>query len=128
MIYYLLLWMVFAHWIADFVCQTHWQATNKSKDWNALTQHVVIYSVIMTGAFAILVFKYTALLQLLVAFFFITFFAHFITDAITSRINSYLWKKGDVHNFFVSVGFDQFLHYLQLFLTIQLLGNLVNHA
>lgn len=31
--------------------------------------------------------------------------------------NPKLWAKGDVHNFFVSVGFDQVLHYTQLFLT-----------
>ena len=51
----------------------------------------------------------------------ITFVCHTITDYFTSRLNSKLWAKGDVHNFFVSVGFDQVLHYVQLFLTYQLL-------
>jgi hypothetical protein len=54
-------------------------------------------------------------------FGFITFIFHTITDYFTSRLNSKLWKKGDVHNFFVSIGFDQVLHYVQLFLTYKLL-------
>jgi len=29
--------------------------------------------------------------------------------------------KGDVHNFFLSIGFDQVLHYVQLFVTYQIL-------
>jgi hypothetical protein len=37
--------MLFIHWIADFVLQTHWQATNKSKNNIALTQHVTTYSI-----------------------------------------------------------------------------------
>lgn len=51
----------------------------------------------------------------------ITFIFHTITDYFTNRLNSKLWAKGDVHNFFVSVGFDQCLHYVQLFLTYYLL-------
>jgi len=56
-------------------------------------------------------------------FVLITFVAHTITDYFTSRLNAKLWAKGDVHNFFVSVGFDQVLHYVQLFVTYQLLFN-----
>jgi hypothetical protein len=51
----------------------------------------------------------------------LTFIFHWSTDYVTSRLNSKLWAKGDVHNFFVSVGFDQVLHYAQLFLTYYLL-------
>jgi hypothetical protein len=74
----------------------------------------------------------------------ITFICHTITDYFTSKLNSRLWneatfwqnsfnkeKYGEAycskmsgkytHNFFVSVGFDQVLHYLQLFLTFYFL-------
>lgn len=101
-----------AHWFADFVCQTHWQATNKSSNWLALTQHVYNYTCIITIPAAWVFLK---TFDMFVAFLVITFLTHFVTDAITSRINTYLWKKGDVHNFFVSVGFDQLIHQFTLF-------------
>ena len=56
-------------------------------------------------------------------FVIITFICHTVTDYFTSRLNSKLWAKGDVHNFFVSVGFDQVLHYAQLFLTYKILAH-----
>ena len=65
----------------------------------------------------------TLLKNCMVYFPLITFITHTITDYFTSRLNSRLWAKGDVHNFFVSVGFDQVLHYVQLFLTYQILFN-----
>jgi len=43
---------------------------------------------------------------------------HFPVDYVTSRLNSKLYKAGKNHEFFVSIGFDQWLH----FLTILLLG------
>jgi hypothetical protein len=113
----LLALILFAHWVADFICQTHWMATNKSKDWNALYQHVAVYSIVMTIALAWM------LPQLWGIFFVITFIMHFITDAITSRITAWLWAKGDVHNFFVVVGFDQLIHYATLIGTVLLLSN-----
>ena len=113
----LVLWVIFAHWVADFVCQTHWQASNKSKNWNALTRHVASYMAVM-GALCAPIFMLRGVTVYWVAFVVITFAAHFVTDAITSRITSRLYAKGDWHNFFVVVGFDQVLHYTQLFLTI----------
>ena len=72
-------------------------------------------------------------------FVLITFVCHTITDYFTSRLNSKLapsatiltfgknvygsnemiayTKTASWHNFFVMVGFDQVLHYVQLFLT-----------
>jgi hypothetical protein len=112
--------ILFIHWVADFVCQTHWQATNKSKDNEALTWHVIYYSTIWLISCTI----YCMITGnwLMILFPLITFICHWITDYFTSRLNSKLWAKGDVHNFFVSVGFDQFLHFAQLFLTFQLLA------
>jgi len=40
---------------------------------------------------------------------------------LPAGINAKLWAKGDVHNFFVSIGFDQVLHYIQLFITFKYL-------
>ena len=112
--------IIFIHWFSDFVLQTHWQATNKSKDNKALTMHVFSYSAVWfltANVYSIITGNYLVL----ALFTPITFICHWITDYFTSRLNSKLWAKGDIHNFFVSVGFDQVLHYLQLFLTFYFL-------
>ena len=114
--------IIFIHWFSDFVLQTHWQATNKSKDNLALTEHVLTYSSIWF--LSSIVFYYFTDNIFILLFPCITFVCHWITDYFTSRLNSYLWAKGDIHNFFVSVGFDQVLHYVQLFLTFFLLTKL----
>lgn len=102
------------HWIADFICQTHWQATNKSKNWYALSAHVAVYS----GVITFLMLMASMPIQLADTFLLVTFTTHFVTDAITSRCSSYFWQKGDVHNFFVVVGFDQLIHQATLILTL----------
>ena len=51
----------------------------------------------------------------------IQFITHTIVDYITSRINKKLWESKQVHNFFVMIGFDQFIHYVILFSSLTLL-------
>ncbi len=111
--------VIFIHWISDFVLQTHWQATNKSTNNKALTEHVFAYSMVwffISSIYYGITSNHTILL-----FAPITYVCHWITDYFTSRLNSKLYAKGDIHNFFVSVGFDQVLHYTQLFITYLLL-------
>ncbi len=108
--------ILFVHWLADFVLQTDWQAQNKSKNNIALTLHVLSYTI---------VWCFVSLWLLGPAgssvFAIITFITHWFTDYYTSRLNSKLYAAGKIHYFFVSIGFDQFLHYAQLLLTYQLL-------
>jgi putative Mn2+ efflux pump MntP len=108
------LYILFVHFLADFALQTHEQATKKSTDWIYLTFHVITYSLCWLIASYILFGVFSTAL----AIFVITFFAHWITDYCTSRIGKIFWDKNDYHNGFVVVGFDQILHYIQLFLTI----------
>lgn len=93
------------HFIADFVLQSDWMATNKSRRWDALALHVAVYA----ACFAWMGWRFVA----------VTFAAHFVTDAVTSRITSRLWVAGSRHWFFVVVGLDQWLHATQLILTSQ---------
>lgn len=120
--------VLIVHWFADFILQTNWQALNKSSSNEALTSHVSTYSVCwllpMFLLFWIGPFNLFGGVALAIVFSSITFLTHWITDYYTSRLNAKLWKKGDTHNFFVSVGFDQILHYTQLFLTYLLLKNI----
>ena len=121
--------IILIHWLADFVFQTDKMAKGKSKNWSDLLNHTGTYSVIwlilgLTWVLSInmatsnnYLFDY----KNVILFSFITFIAHTITDYFTSRLNSKLWAKGDVHNFFVSIGGDQVLHYTQLLLTYYIL-------
>ena len=124
---YLILAILFIHWIADFVCQTDKMATGKSKNWTDLLDHTTLYSTLWTIATLLLLIvnknEPYSWQDISNCFTFggITFVAHTITDYFTSRLNSKLWEKKEVHWFFVSIGFDQWLHYIQLFLTYNLL-------
>ena len=107
------------HWFADFVLQTDKQAKGKSKNWNDLLIHTFAYSITFFGLLSLLnpLFNIGITFYQGFYFFLITFITHTITDYFTNRLNSKLWIEGKVHNFFVSIGFDQVLHYVQLFLT-----------
>jgi len=120
--------ILFIHWIADFILQTHWQASNKSKRWDALLMHTGSYSIasmilIMCFYFIPVLKEFDPVNSIIVLFLLgflyglSAFIFHTITDYFTSRWTSKLYAKGDFHNFFVVIGFDQLLHYLQLFIT-----------
>jgi hypothetical protein len=113
------------HWIGDFVLQTDNQAKGKSKNLSILLWHTLNYSYIWCCAGIIFIaYKSNMFTDMnwykdwsLSLFVLITFICHTITDYFTSRLNAYLWDKKDVRGFFVSIGFDQMLHYIQLFTT-----------
>lgn len=108
------------HFLADFVFQTNWQASNKSKSNLALTLHITTYS--LTWFLASIVYGlYNTNLEIILYFAPITFICHWITDYITSRIVKYFFENKDNHNGFVIIGIDQLLHYGQLFLTFKYL-------
>lgn len=106
------------HFIGDFVCQTEWMAVNKSKSIVPLMAHVLTYStVLFVGLlFGGLICSEIPSLGVSVQPTFPLFFAvtngivHFIVDFVTSRINARLWEKKNMHNFFVGIGADQFIH------------------
>lgn len=130
------------HWIADFILQTDKQAKGKAKNWNDLLSHTYQYSLVwyIVGAIFQIYGNGKFFPEWSVTLFvLITFVCHTITDYFTSRLNKKLapeefsihlasssfgateffaFPKGrSYHNLFVSIGFDQILHYIQLFLT-----------
>lgn len=129
--------IILIHWVADFVFQTDKMAKGKSKNWNDLLSHTGTYSFVwlfIGGCIYLQQFRpynpeHNKIINIYwsywiprgILFVFITFIAHTITDYFTSRLNSKLWSEGKVHYFFISVGFDQVLHYTQLLLTYYLL-------
>ena len=110
----LILVALFIHWVFDFVLQTHWMATNKSKSNRALGAHVGVYTIGM-ALLAVIALGPTvgAILFTLINGAF-----HFGVDYYTSRLSSLLWQKKDVHNFFVVIGLDQLTHTTTLILTL----------
>jgi len=102
------LFLVWFHFIADFMCQTDEMALNKSSSNKWLTFHVATYSL------PFLLFGWQ--------FAFVTFITHWITDFLTSRGTAYLWQKGERHWFYVLIGFDQAIHMTTLILTLEYLA------
>jgi len=104
------------HWFADFVLQTSEEAEEKSKRIDKLLDHTLTYSTFWFFASIPIMLVYDLPYKFM-WFAAITFFFHTVTDYYTSKLNRKLWKDKRVHSFFVAIGFDQWLHYLQLFLT-----------
>jgi hypothetical protein len=90
------------HFVADFVLQSDWMATNKSTNWRALLLHVGVYTCPFLVCYGLPFAAVTAVL-------------HMCTDAVTSRITSYFWKREQRHWFFVVIGLDQWIHAVCLF-------------
>lgn len=108
-------WLV-VHFVADFVLQSDWMAQNKSKRWDALGLHCIVYATCWA------VFGFFSFRAAGGWFALITYITHFATDAVTSRINSRLWQAKQVHWFFVGIGADQVIHYATLAATGYWLG------
>ena len=96
--------MLFVHWVADFAFQSHKMAMNKSTDVRWLLYHCAVYA-----AFFIPFGIRFALWMLS---------THYVIDYVTSRINKRLWAEEKIHDFFVCIGLDQFLHFVCLAMAI----------
>lgn len=100
--------LVWMHFFADFMCQWDKMAISKSSSNKWLSLHVTIYA----APFLILCgWQFAA----------VNFAAHWVTDFVTSRAASALWKRNERHWFFVVIGVDQAIHMSCLILTIPLI-------
>lgn len=108
----ILIAIIWVHFIADFLLQSDWMALNKSKSFTALYTHSFVYSL----PFIFIV--YFCNMHGLYAFVFILaiFLSHFLVDGISSKITSWLYKRGERHWFFVVIGLDQAVHMTTLIL------------
>jgi hypothetical protein len=103
-------------------------STRKSSSNYYLTLHVVIYSFATILGWALVlpllgIHLYSGPVWLAFLLIFVT---HWITDYFTSRRTSKLYKEERYHDFFVVIGFDQVLHYTQLFLIFNYI--ILNHS
>ena len=135
-----------AHWVGDFLLQTDYMALNKSKSWRALGIHTTVVAVVLCGAVGGWAAWHAWVDTFPVALFVgVNWAAHFVTDAVTSRVNAKLWfvkpvlagqgwrdigggvtrtqntfyldPAGNRHWFFVSIGADQMVHRITLLVT-----------
>ena len=114
----IVLYFLLVHWLSDFVLQTEHMALRKSTSNYYLGMHVTVYTLTTILAwllyFLVVGIHVTPLKYLEAG---VAIFAmHFLTDYITSRITGKYYKAQKNHEFFVTIGFDAFLHYCQLFL------------
>lgn len=122
---FFVVWLIlFAHWICDFVLQTDKQAVGKSRHWDCLLEHTGTYSLSIFFFMLMLIPFNLITISGDFVFILITFVCHTITDYFTSRLNSRLWREEKRHLFFVSIGFDQLLHFTQLIFTYYLIRNI----
>lgn len=101
--------LVWLHFVGDFILQSDRHAQGKSSKNLVLAEHVTLYMLAMSAA--------TFFMPVTWAWVAVNWIAHFITDYVSSRLTSYLWKRGQRHWFFVVIGADQSLHFTALFLT-----------
>lgn len=138
-----------AHYVGDFLLQSHWQATNKGKSNLALMEHVAVYTVTL-ALVTVIMFGMTGMWFV---FIWMNMVLHFCTDYVTSRWSGARFKPAidqtcrvlvfqqayrrepdhyDLerlrldpgkcwHNFFCVIGFDQLIHQATLAVTLWLI-------
>jgi hypothetical protein len=119
------------HFIFDFIFQDEQWVTNKSKNFLSLLSHTSTYSFLWVfGIMIPLVIQNPNcsnnwLITHCVLFGILTFIFHTITDFFTSKVVKRLFENkkygSSIPNLgaFSMIGFDQVLHYAQLFFTFQ---------
>ena len=113
----LVLYLLFVHWLADFFLQSDWISQNKSISNRALSLHCLVY--FMTFFLCTLGLYPNGKAEFGPLFSLIVGLIHFPVDYYTSRVNKQLWDNKEVHYFFVSIGFDQLIHFATILLAWQ---------
>lgn len=119
---FLILWLLFLHYVGDFLLQTEAMALNKHHDNRALASHVLGYlwalwiGLLLYGSVHDRGLTEASTLHI-VAFVFLNGFLHWVTDWFTSRWNAELWALPSKRAFFRCVGYDQLVHVSTLVIT-----------
>lgn len=80
-----------AHWVADLPCQTTWMRMEKWHSWKALSAHAAVYASVLWGGSSIVFIVHGRPFGSFVAWMLVNGLAHFVQDAITSRVTHRLW-------------------------------------
>lgn len=105
---------MFAHFVADFLCQNDQMGNNKGKSIKWLSIHVTVYTVVL----GVLMYMFKSDMDIaLLYWILLNGLIHWIVDFITSKISGYFYMKKQYRMFFHTIGFDQLLHGVSLFTT-----------
>lgn len=97
--------IIWIHFIADFVLQSTYVATNKSRSIKCLIEHGCMYSL----PFFILGIKY-ALINVVL---------HISIDFFTSKLTTRFYLREQYRRFWLVIGIDQAIHMTCLILTMK---------
>ncbi len=119
----LILIMIIGHWLGDFSFQSKELAVVKHKNLAQQCFHALTYGSIWLIIGLILWFVGFPSLNLIGIFLFfgITVITHFFVDETISKFGYKYLNNGNTNDFLGIMHIDQLLHYLQLFLTYELL-------
>jgi hypothetical protein len=104
-----------AHFIGDFLMQSSEVAKGKSRSNLLLLEHVTLYAVPLAATAGLLLASPAAAFAFLV----LNLSLHFVTDFVTSRVSHRLSSTGRTHEFFCMLGLDQLIHLTTLVLTLE---------
>jgi hypothetical protein len=105
----LILLILVAHYTFDWKFQTRNMAENKSKCNKALGRHVLVYFI---GLLHVVAFS-----QLTLGWAVFNAIAHFGVDYCSSRMTSKFYQEENYKPFWDTIGADQLVHYLILFIS-----------
>lgn len=120
------------HWVGDFVLQKNKLKLGKTKSKlekaKKVAKHLVKHTFDYTSVLTAIVLVLALFNQLggyslkhFVLFYIITYITHFIVDFSISMVNMGYLEKNKRHDYFVAIGFDQFLHIVILAITLQII-------
>lgn len=108
--------VLFGHWLADFPGQASEWGLGKHSSNKLLLTHTSVYTIILS-CFLVVIYGAAITPIILLKFAAITFISHTITDYFTSRWNAKQYTNSKFKLWINSIGFDQWLHQIQLVLT-----------
>lgn len=120
----IVVFLLCAHYVGDYLLQTREMANNKSTSIKHLLKHVGVY----TGSLVLLLLignftNFAGQLDVVNILMYATFngLIHFATDLYTSRAIKKAWETGQEYKTFSIMGLDQLIHSVSLIATIKLL-------
>jgi len=112
---YLVIWLLFAHFVADFVFQSTKTGLTKSKCNNTLTTHVCIYILVLWAMLLPTEIADSSTFGLAFACF--NGMLHWPTDWLSSRLAGTYHREQRLYAFWKVIGLDQLAHTACLVLT-----------
>jgi|AntRauTorcE11898_2_1112593.scaffolds.fasta_scaffold01709_3 hypothetical protein len=102
--------ILLAHYVADFLLQSRYMADNKSHRFDVLSFHVSIYGMMLT-LILFPIFMYAGVPAFDTAvYLLLNTILHLITDYFTSKASSRAFSDKNIYKGMAIIGFDQFIH------------------